>query len=86
MQYRFAETARRLRMEQLEQTADRLGLARSVGWQDQHIAGMPVLKHFDHEEPGRIRTRALNRQTRVLKSRQLSDSGMYWSHPCKPPT
>ncbi|MDP9701886.1 cell division protein FtsI/penicillin-binding protein 2 [Paenibacillus intestini] len=55
----FAETARRLHMEQLEQTADRLGLARSVGWQAQHIAGMPVLKHFDHEEPGRIRTEAV---------------------------
>ncbi|MGO4528820.1 peptidoglycan D,D-transpeptidase FtsI family protein [Paenibacillus sp. 2TAF8] len=55
----FAETARRLHMEQLEQTADRLGLARSVGWQEQHIAGMPVLKHFDHEEPGRIRTNAV---------------------------
>ncbi|MGQ8872470.1 peptidoglycan D,D-transpeptidase FtsI family protein [Paenibacillus sp. TSA_86.1] len=55
----FAETARRLRMEQLEQTADRLGLARSIGWQAQHMAGMPVLKHFDHEEPGRIRTDAV---------------------------
>nr|WP_313960468.1 penicillin-binding transpeptidase domain-containing protein [Paenibacillus xylanexedens] len=55
----FAETARRLHMEQLEQTADRLGLARSVGWQAQHIAGMPVLKHFDHEESGRIRTNAV---------------------------
>ncbi|MCM3133595.1 penicillin-binding protein 2 [Paenibacillus polysaccharolyticus] len=55
----FAETARRLHMEQLEQTADRLGLTRSVGWQAQHIAGMPVLKHFDHEEPGRIRTEAV---------------------------
>lgn len=55
----FAETARRLHMEQLEQTADRLGLARSVGWQAQHIAGIPVLKHFDHEEPGRIRTEAV---------------------------
>ncbi|GGH48071.1 penicillin-binding protein 4B [Paenibacillus silvae] len=55
----FAETARRLQMEQLEQTADRLGLARAVGWQEQHVAGMPVLKHFDHEEPGRIRTPAV---------------------------
>ncbi|CAI6078888.1 Penicillin-binding protein 4B [Paenibacillus sp. JJ-100] len=56
----FAETARRLRLEQLEQTTDRLGLARSVGWQAQQFAGMPVLKHFDHEEPGRIRTKAVN--------------------------
>ncbi|WP_434749781.1 peptidoglycan D,D-transpeptidase FtsI family protein [Paenibacillus amylolyticus] len=55
----FAETARRLHMEQLEQTADRLGLARTVGWQAQHMAGMPVLKHFDHEESGRIRTDAV---------------------------
>lgn len=55
----FAETARRLRMEQLEQTADRLGLGRMVGWQAQQAAGMPVLKHFDHEESGRIQTEAV---------------------------
>ncbi|PYE49555.1 cell division protein FtsI/penicillin-binding protein 2 [Paenibacillus barcinonensis] len=55
----FAEIARRLHTEQLEQTADLLGLARTVGWQEQHIAGMPVLKHFDHEESGRIRTEAV---------------------------
>ncbi|OMF08882.1 penicillin-binding protein [Paenibacillus amylolyticus] len=56
----FAETARRLSMEQLEQTADRLGLARPVGWEGKQIAGMPVLRHFDHEDHGRVRTEAVS--------------------------
>lgn len=52
----FAETARRLSMEQLERTADALGLARTIGWEKKDVAGMPVLRHFDHEDAGRIRT------------------------------
>ncbi|MCW3791781.1 penicillin-binding transpeptidase domain-containing protein [Paenibacillus sp. LS1] len=56
----FAETARRLSMEQLEQTADRLGLARPVGWEGKQMAGMPVLRHFDHEDHGRVRTKAVS--------------------------
>lgn len=56
----FAETARRLSMEQLENTADRLGLARPVGWEGKQMAGMPVLRHFDHEDYGRVRTEAVS--------------------------
>ncbi|WP_313958615.1 peptidoglycan D,D-transpeptidase FtsI family protein [Paenibacillus xylanexedens] len=56
----FAETARRLSMEQLEQTADRLGLARPIGWEGEQLAGMPVLRHFDHEDHGRVRTEAVS--------------------------
>ncbi|PQP85427.1 penicillin-binding protein [Paenibacillus sp. PCH8] len=55
----FAETARRLSVEQLEHTADRLGLGRSVGWEAQQMAGMSVLRHFDHEDRGRVRTAAV---------------------------
>lgn len=51
----FAETARRLSMEQLERTADALGLARPIGWEGKQVAGMPVLHHFDHEDAGRVR-------------------------------
>jgi cell division protein FtsI/penicillin-binding protein 2 len=56
----FAETARKLSMEQLEQTADRLGLARPIGWEGKKMAGMPVLRHFDHEDHGRFRTEAVS--------------------------
>jgi len=56
----FAETARRLSMEQLERTADALGLARPIGWEGKNMAGMPVLRHFDHEDAGRVRTSAVS--------------------------
>ncbi|WP_430022220.1 peptidoglycan D,D-transpeptidase FtsI family protein [Paenibacillus sp. MABNR03] len=58
----FAETARRLSMEQLERTADALGLARPVGWEGKNIAGMSVLRQFDHEDAGRVRTAAVSQQ------------------------
>lgn len=50
----FAETSERLTMKQLERTADKLGLARTVGWERKHMAGMPLLRHFDHEDAGRV--------------------------------
>ncbi|WDQ32546.1 MULTISPECIES: penicillin-binding protein 2 [Paenibacillus] len=63
----FAETARRLSMEQLERTADALGLARPVGWEGKQIAGMTVLHHFDHEDAGRVRLPSVSPQDEGVK-------------------
>ncbi len=63
----FAETARRLSMEQLERTADALGLARTIGWESKHVGGMPILRHFDHEDAGRVRTTAVFSQDEGAK-------------------
>ncbi|MCJ8011664.1 penicillin-binding protein 2 [Paenibacillus sp. KQZ6P-2] len=50
----FAELSERLSGEDLEDAASKLGLGRTVGWEAKNIAGMPVLKPFDHEEAGKI--------------------------------
>ncbi|KGP79063.1 penicillin-binding protein [Paenibacillus sp. MAEPY2] len=63
----FAETARRLSMEQLERTADALGLARPIGWEGKRVAGMPVLHHFDHEDAGRVRLPSVSPQDEGAK-------------------
>ncbi|WP_260985341.1 penicillin-binding protein 2 [Paenibacillus xylanexedens] len=63
----FAETARRLSMEQLERTANALGLARTIGWEGKHMGGMPTLRHFDHEQAGRVRTTAVSSQDEGAK-------------------
>ncbi|WP_440111884.1 peptidoglycan D,D-transpeptidase FtsI family protein [Paenibacillus sp. QZ-Y1] len=63
----FAETARRLSMEQLERTADALGLARPIGWEGKQIVGMPVLHHFDHEQAGRVRISSVSIQDEGAK-------------------
>ncbi|MEC0124756.1 peptidoglycan D,D-transpeptidase FtsI family protein [Paenibacillus pabuli] len=63
----FAETARRLSMEQLERMADALGLGRPVGWEGKQVAGMSVLQHFDHEEAGRVRLPSVSPQNEGAK-------------------
>ncbi|MFC9709123.1 peptidoglycan D,D-transpeptidase FtsI family protein [Paenibacillus sp. NPDC056933] len=63
----FAETARRLSMEQLERTADALGLGRPVGWEGKQVAGIPILQHFDHEEAGRVRLPSVSPQDEGAK-------------------
>lgn len=50
----FAELAERLTSGQLRDTALKLGLGRSVGWQAPNILGIPLLKPLDHEESGTI--------------------------------
>lgn len=48
----FASLAERLSAEQIETAALKLGLGRSIGWQDKNVLGMPLLKPFDHEDKG----------------------------------
>ncbi|WP_422660228.1 peptidoglycan D,D-transpeptidase FtsI family protein [Paenibacillus sp. EC2-1] len=50
----FASLAERLTSGQITDTALKLGLGRTIGWQAQNILGLPVLKPFDHEESGAI--------------------------------
>ena len=61
----FAELAERLTSGQLQDTALKLGLGRSVGWQAPNVLGIPLLKPLDHEESGTIFT----------PSSDMSDSG-----------
>lgn len=50
----FAELAERLTGEQLEETARKLGLLRTVGWEAKNMLGLPLLRPFDHEEAGTL--------------------------------
>lgn len=50
----FAELAERLTSSQLQDTALKLGLGRTIGWQEQDVLGMPLLKPLDYEESGTI--------------------------------
>ncbi len=50
----FAQLSERLSGEELEITASRLGLGRTVGWEAKNMAGMPLLQPLDHEEAGTI--------------------------------
>ncbi|MWV45447.1 penicillin-binding protein 2 [Paenibacillus sp. HJL G12] len=50
----FAELSERLTGEELERTASKMGLGRTVGWEAKNVAGMALLKPFDHEEAGTI--------------------------------
>ena len=38
--------------EELQTAASKLGLGRVVGWEAKSVAGMPLLRPFDHEEAG----------------------------------
>ncbi|GAA0138181.1 penicillin-binding protein 2 [Paenibacillus sp. YSY-4.3] len=50
----FAELGERLTAESIERTADKLGLGRTVGWQDPSFRGGPVLRQMDQEEAGAV--------------------------------
>ncbi|MGN7357919.1 peptidoglycan D,D-transpeptidase FtsI family protein [Paenibacillus sp. SAF-054] len=48
----FAELSERMTGEELQTAASKLGLGRVVGWEAKNVAGMPLLRPFDHEEAG----------------------------------
>lgn len=50
----FATLAERLTAEQIQSTAQALGLGKRVGWEDHDILGLSLMKPFDHEETGVI--------------------------------
>lgn len=50
----FATLAERLTAEQIQSTAQALGLGRRVGWEDHDILGLSQMKPFDHEDTGVI--------------------------------
>ncbi|WP_235440456.1 peptidoglycan D,D-transpeptidase FtsI family protein [Paenibacillus sp. DMB20] len=50
----FAELAERLTSEQIQDTANKLGLGRSIGWEADNVLGLPLLKPLDHEESGTV--------------------------------
>lgn len=50
----FAELGERMAGEELEWTARKLGLGRTVGWEAKDLLGMPVMRPLDHEEKGMI--------------------------------
>ncbi|PQP87917.1 penicillin-binding protein [Paenibacillus sp. AR247] len=50
----FAELAERLSAGEIEAAAHKLGLARTVGWEEKDILGLPLLRPFDHEDSGKI--------------------------------
>ncbi|OAB34088.1 peptidoglycan D,D-transpeptidase FtsI family protein [Paenibacillus glacialis] len=48
----FASLAERLTSEQIQDTAQAMGLGKRVGWEDHDILGLSQMKPFDHEESG----------------------------------
>lgn len=50
----FAELAERLTSGQIQDTALKFGLGRTVGWQAKNVLGIPLLKPLDHEESGTV--------------------------------
>ncbi|MFC7681348.1 peptidoglycan D,D-transpeptidase FtsI family protein [Paenibacillus sp. GCM10028914] len=56
----FAELAERLTSNQIQDTALKLGLGRTVGWQAHDVLGLPILRPFDHEESGKVFTESSN--------------------------
>ncbi|KAF9115369.1 hypothetical protein BGX30_006301 [Mortierella sp. GBA39] len=50
----FAELAERLSAGEIEAAAHKLGLGRTVGWEEKDILGLPLLRPFDHEDSGKI--------------------------------
>ncbi len=58
----FAQAAERLTAEQLQKYADRLGLARKVGWASSASAPGKVFQQFDGEEAGQLFASATPKQ------------------------
>lgn len=50
----FATLAERLTAEQIQNTAQAMGLGKRVGWEDHDILGLSQMKPFDHEDTGVI--------------------------------
>lgn len=50
----FAHLGERLTPGQIQATASALGLSRTVGWQEQNLAGLPQFRPLDHEEKGAV--------------------------------
>ncbi|MET3210116.1 UNVERIFIED_CONTAM: cell division protein FtsI/penicillin-binding protein 2 [Paenibacillus sp. PvR008] len=50
----FAHLGERLSPAQIQATASALGLSRTVGWQEQNLAGMSQFSPLDHEEKGAV--------------------------------
>ncbi|USB34320.1 penicillin-binding transpeptidase domain-containing protein [Paenibacillus sp. YPG26] len=50
----FAALGERLSASQIEETAHRLGIGRSIGWQEKHFLGAQDIKQIDQEEAGLI--------------------------------
>ncbi len=50
----LATLAERLTAEQIQNTAQALGLGRMVGWEDHDILGLSIMKPLDHEDAGVI--------------------------------
>lgn len=50
----FAHLGERLSPAQIQATASALGLSRTVGWQEQNIAGIAQFSPLDHEEKGAV--------------------------------
>lgn len=50
----FAELGERLTASQITQTAHKLGLGRTIGWQEKNFMDVQDLKQFDQEEAGYV--------------------------------
>ncbi|MBP1999038.1 cell division protein FtsI/penicillin-binding protein 2 [Paenibacillus shirakamiensis] len=54
----FASLGERLTSQEIERTADQLGMGRKIGWQEQHFLGGGNLQQIDQEERGVIFAKA----------------------------
>ncbi|MNW95729.1 Penicillin-binding protein 4B [compost metagenome] len=50
----FAALGERLTAFQIEETAHRMGIGRSIGWQEKEFLGVPDIKQIDQEEAGTV--------------------------------